>query len=187
MTADAQANDGGVSGRPQVFVVRELREQDLIAYKVLRDESLSEHADAFTSDAATDERRTPESYRSRLGGTSANNGFTLGAFVDAQLVGALTCERDARMKVRHLGHLIGMMVTTSQQGRGIGRELLDAAIHRARQNGGLHQLTLSVTATNAAAVRLYERAGFVRYGRLEEAVRVNGNFLAKDLMRLVLR
>ncbi len=187
MSREARANDGGVPGRTLRCAVRELREHDLMAYKVLRDESLSQHADAFTSDAATDALRAAESYRSRLGSSSTSDTFTLGAFVDDQLVGALTCERDNRLKVRHLGHLIGMMVATSQQGRGIGRVLLDAAIHRARQDAGLHQLTLSVTATNTAAVQLYERAGFVRYGRLEGAICVNGRLLTKDLMRLALR
>jgi hypothetical protein len=38
-----------------------------------------------------------------------------------------------------------------------------------------------------AAERLYGRAGFVRYGRLERAIRVGASYHAKDLMMLLLR
>ena len=51
----------------------------------------------------------------------------------------------------------------------------------------LHQLTLSVTASNATAVRLYESAGFTRYGTLPRAIRVGSRFLDKDLMVLNLK
>ena len=39
------------------FVVRELVERDLAAYKALRDDALARHDDAFTSDAATEALR----------------------------------------------------------------------------------------------------------------------------------
>jgi ribosomal protein S18 acetylase RimI-like enzyme len=172
------------------ITVRELEEHDLAAYKALRDDALARHEDSFTSDAATEAKRTADSYRARLGGAPAGaggGGFTLGAFDHDRLVGALTIERDPRSKVRHLGHLVGMIVDGSRQRTGIGRALLDAAIARARDDEELHQITLNVTTSNDAAVRLYERAGFVRYGRLPRAIRVGGRFLDKDLMVLALR
>ncbi len=171
------------------IIVRELENRDLAAYKALRDDALARDEDAFTSDAATEAKRTCDSYRSRLGGASdgTGNSFTLGAFEGDRLAGALTLERDPRSKVRHLGHIIGMMVDGLYQRRGIGRALLDAALERARTDDELHQITLSVTASNVAAVRLYERAGFVRYGHLPRAIRVDGRFLDKDLMVLALR
>ena len=82
----------------------------------------------------------------------------------------------------HIGHVIGMMVHSDAQGLGIGRSLLDACIGEARAARGLVMLTLNVTASNAAAVHLYERAGFVRFGRLERAICVDGMYHAKDQM-----
>ena len=163
--------------------IRRLVPADLVAYKALRDEALFAHPESFTSDPAPE--RGPDSYLSRLGLQRPEGGeFTLGAWQMGELVGAVSCERDARTKVRHIGHIIGMMVRTEVQGTGIGRALLDACIAQARAADGLAMLTLTVTAGNASAVYLYERAGFVHYGRLPRAIRVDGVYHAKDQMVL---
>jgi len=163
--------------------IRRLVPADLAAYKALRDEMLAAHPESFTSDPAPE--RAPDSYLSRLGLQRLEGAeFTLGAWQLGELVGAVSCERDARAKVRHIGHIIGMMVRSQAQGAGIGQALLDACIAQARAADGLAMLTLTVTAGNDAAVHLYERAGFVRYGRLPRAIRVDGRYHAKDQMVL---
>ena len=163
-----------------------LAEADLGAYKALRDHVLTHFEEAFTSDAAAEAQRSAQSYRERLG-SDAQGGFTLGAWRGERLVGAITCERDPRSKVRHVGHIVGMMVMRDEQGQGVGRALLDGLIALASADAELHQLTLSVTASNRAAVTLYERASFTRYGSLPRAIRVAGRFFDKDLMVLSLR
>ena len=163
--------------------IRRLVPADLAAYKALRDAMLAAHPESFSSDPAPE--RAPDSYLARLGLERPEGGeFTLGAWQLGQLVGAVSCERDPRTKVRHIGHVIGMMVRGETQGAGIGRALLDACITEARAADGLVMLTLTVTAGNAAAVHLYERAGFVRYGRLPRAIVVDGVYHAKDQMTL---
>ncbi len=165
--------------------IRRVAPVDLPAYKMLRDAVLAAHPEAFTSNAAPE--RPAESYRSRLGlDCPAGGQFTLGAWQGDRLVGAVSCERDPRPKVHHIGHVIGMMVSSDVQGLGIGRALLAACIEEARAARGLAMLTLTVTAGNAAAVHLYERAGFARYGRLERAICVDGVYHAKDHMTLAL-
>jgi ribosomal protein S18 acetylase RimI-like enzyme len=165
--------------------IRRLVPADLPAYKDLRDAVLTAHPEAFTSDAAPE--RSHESYLSRLGLDSADGGeFTLGAWDGNRLVGAVSCERDARAKVHHIGHVIGMMVRSEHQGLGIGRVLIDACIAEARVAPGLVMLTLTVTAGNASAVHVYKRAGFTRCGRLERAICVDGVYHAKDQMTLSL-
>jgi RimJ/RimL family protein N-acetyltransferase len=168
------------------LTVRELQPSDVRAYKALRDHALAHHADAFTSDAAAEAQRTAASYAARLG-ADASGTFTLGALRGDRLVGAVTCERDARSKVRHIGHVTGMMVYVEEQNRGVGRALIDALIERAAADAELHQLTLNVTAGNAVAERLYERAGFVRYGTLPRAICIGGRFHDKHHLLLQLR
>ncbi|OWQ91624.1 hypothetical protein CDN99_09940 [Roseateles aquatilis] len=169
--------------------LRLLTEHDLPAYKALRDTMLARHEHAFTSDADTERAREAASYRVRLhpqaGGKSL---FTLGAWIDDTLVGVLTCEHENRQKVRHLAHLIGMMVDDGHQGHGIGGRLLRQALALLRREPLLETLTLSVTAGNEAAIALYRRVGFTRYGHLPRAIRLaDGRYCAKDLMSLDLR
>lgn len=139
--------------------------------------------DAFTSDAATERARTAASYEPRLDAQGSR--FTLGIRAGGRLVAALSCEAQPRARERHVGHLAAMMVEPDWQRRGLGRRLLDAAIARARADGRLLQLALSVSEGNDAAIALYEAAGFVRYGCLPRAVRRDdGSFLDKRLMVL---
>lgn len=165
-----------------------LREQDLADYKALRDTMIAAHEDAFTSDAATESQRSAESYRSRIGRGPGGDGtclFTLCAWQGAQLLGAVSCETETRAKQRHIAHIVGMMVRDECQGRGIGRALLQAALRLLRQEAQLEQVLLSVTRSNAGAVRLYEGLGFARYGSLPQAIKLpSGEYLDKDLMRL---
>ena len=166
--------------------VRLLGESDLSLYKALRDQMLAAHPEAFTSDALTELRRDAESYRTRLpGGSHGSCLFTLVAPRAGQLVGAISCEREPRAKVRHTAHVTGMMVLPALQGQGIGRGLLVSALALLGRQAGLEIVTLSVTRTNDRAVALYESLGFVRYGRLEDAIMLaDGSRLDKDLMSL---
>ena len=102
-------------------------------------------------------------------------------------MGAITLERDPRSKVRHVGHVIGTMVHADQIGRGVGRALLEALMARANADDELQQLTLTVTAGNAAAERLYARAGFTEFGIQARAIRVGTRYLAKRHMLLQLK
>jgi RimJ/RimL family protein N-acetyltransferase len=164
-------------------------EADLPAYKQLRDDLLEAHPDAFTSDAETERGRDVTSYRSRLSlGNGGTTLFTLLAHVDGQLVGALTVEREPRRKVQHIAHIIGMMVRGAWQGHGIGRGLMRKALDRLAQDPSLKLVTLSVTESNATAVRLYRGCGFEPYGCLRRAIRLDdGRELDKLLMSKTLQ
>jgi ribosomal protein S18 acetylase RimI-like enzyme len=169
------------------IAIRPLAMSDLPAYKALRDAMLGAFPEAFTSDAGTEIARAAGSYANRVGSTLAPGGqITLAAWQGDTLLGAITCEREGRLKVQHVGHLIGMMVGSEAHGQGVGRALLAACIAVARGTAGVELLTLSVTAGNEAATHLYERAGFVRYGSLPRAIKVGDAYHAKDLMVLAL-
>jgi ribosomal protein S18 acetylase RimI-like enzyme len=168
------------------LTIRALAAADLAAYKRLRDVTLAAEPEAFTSDAAEALSKSAQSYLPRLGLDRPEGGqFTLGAFFGAEhLVGAVTCEREVRVKGRHIGEIVGMMVLAEARGQGVGRRLLADCIALARRASGMEMLTLSVTATNQTAVGLYQRAGFARYGTLVHAIKIGGQYHDKDLMVL---
>ena len=166
--------------------IRPLVAADLADYKRLRDEMLALHPEAFTSDAESEATKEAADYLHRLGLDRRDGGqFVLGAWRDRRLAGAIGCEREERVKIRHIGHVIGMMVRPESRGRGIGALLLAACIAEARR-AGLELLTLSVTAENAGAVRLYERHGFAAYGLLRNALKIGSRYHDKLHMTLTL-
>jgi N-acetylglutamate synthase-like GNAT family acetyltransferase len=80
--------------------------------------------------------------------------------------------------------LAKMGVRPAAQGRGIGRELLTAAIGRARGLGG-SRLFLGTSSRLEAALHLYEQAGFVRTDRSQLPVSTDYYPRADVLMELM--
>jgi len=171
----------------RAVVVRPLVKTDAPAYRALRLRGLAEHPDAFTSDAEEEATKPLAWTERRIGPKSdAPHDVVLGAFApEGALVGVVGMDVDPRRKVRHIGHVFGMYVAGSSRGSGIGHALLDALIARSRAIAGLEQLTLTVTAGNAAAQGLYERAGFVAWGTSPAAIKVEG--VAFDKVHMTMR
>lgn len=162
--------------------VRLLTHADLPAYKALRDDGLRSEPTAFTSDYASASQLPASTYAQRIG-QPPDDGFILGVWDEQDaLIGAVVCVRAERQKERHLADLVGMIVAPAARGRGVGSALLQAFDAHVRELPGVEQVLLSVTASNAAAVRLYEGAGFQRYGLLARAVCVDGVYHDKALM-----
>jgi len=87
-----------------------------------------------------------------------------------------------REKMRHRGDIWGVYVAPDARGTGVGRRVMEHILEHARTR--VLQVHLAVTATNAAAVALYDRLGFVRYGTEPRALKVNGRYLDEHLMVL---
>ena len=167
--------------------IRPLVASDLVDYKQMRDDMLLAHPEAFTSDAAAEKKKEPADYLHRLGLDRRGGGhFLLGAWSGRRIIGAIGCERELRLKVQHIGHVIGMMVRPEARGHGVGRDLLDACIAETRHTPGLEMLTLTVTAGNSAAIRLYESSGFVAYGTLPRALKLGNVYHDKLHMAFAL-
>ncbi|MFD1712754.1 GNAT family N-acetyltransferase [Ottowia sp. GY511] len=163
-------------------VIRLLSDADLPAYKTLRDAGLKSDPEAFTSDFDSATALPPATYATRLG-RPPDDHFILGAFAaDGSMLGAVVCQRESRLKERHRAELVGMIITPDARGRGLGKALLKEFGVLVRQLPGIEHVVLSVTASNQAAVHLYEAAGFQRYGLLPRAVQVDGVYHDKALM-----
>jgi RimJ/RimL family protein N-acetyltransferase len=168
----------------QPYFIRLLTLSDLPAYKALRDASLRGFPDAFTSDYETARLLSADSYATRISAPGEHGNQLWGAFdLNDQLLGSIGLDVERRLQQRHIGTVVGMMVARAAQGHGIAAKLIAACADYSRAIGQFDQLILSVTASNAHVVRLYECAGFVRYGLLPRAICVAGTFYDKLLMR----
>jgi len=84
----------------------------------------------------------------------------------------------------HCGRL-GMGVAKELRGRGIGTRLMEEGLGLAKRKG-LIRIELDVFSSNARAVRLYRRFGFVTEGRRIKARYLDGRFEDVEEMGLLL-
>jgi RimJ/RimL family protein N-acetyltransferase len=120
--------------------------------------------DFFVTQA--DERDVdPESRARWLGALAADPGaLVLLAEVEDLLVGSIDCRAYARRRMAHVAAL-GMQVRSGWRGRGVGTALLEALLDWARAHPTIEKVALGVFSTNARAIALYRRLGFVEEGR----------------------
>lgn len=86
--------------------------------------------------------------------------------------------------VRHVGSL-GMGVLPGYRGQGLGRQLLQACIDKARAQG-LTRIELEARADNLGAIRLYEQLGFRHEALKRQAMRFQGRYFDAVQMSLLL-
>jgi len=84
------------------------------------------------------------------------------AIADSRVVGWCDIQPEGRPLYAHVG-VLGLGVRAEYRGQGMGRALIDAALAAARARG-FERVELQARASNARALHLYERFGFVHEG-----------------------
>ena len=166
-----------------MFSIRLLTADDAAAFWILRQEALGSVPEAFGESVAEHEATTVESFGERLR-NGGEESFVVGAFDEDGLAGSTGFYRDTRVKRRHKGHIWGMYVAPRLRGQGAGEALLVEALREAGRCEGLRTILLSVSQSQAAARRLYERLGFRAYGVEPGALRVGDRYLDEEFLAL---
>jgi RimJ/RimL family protein N-acetyltransferase len=157
-------------------MIRPLDADDAQAYRALMLEAYDTYPQAFTSSVAERAAMPLSWWEKRLDSPLDR---LLGAFEGDQLAGIVGLAFEPREKARHKVTLFGMYVTQAYQQRGLGRQLVEAALAEARRHPRLKLIQLTVTAGNEAALALYQRCGFIQYGLEPLAVRVGDEYFDK--------
>ena len=90
--------------------------------------------------------------------------YQLVACIEDEVVGEITLITSPnRPRIRHAGS-IGMAVREDWQGKGVGTELMRAALDLADNWLNLTRIELEVYTDNTAGIALYEKFGFEREG-----------------------
>jgi ribosomal protein S18 acetylase RimI-like enzyme len=170
-----------------VIEIRPLAQDDAAAFRAIWLRALREHPEAFGASWEEERERPVEAFAARLRDELGSaERYALGAFAGATLLGIITFQRWPLVKFRHSAQLSGMYVTPEARGRGVGRQLLDQVVARARRLEGLDQIKLAVVAANDAARALYRSIGVVSYGVEPAGLKWNGQRFDLDRMALEL-
>lgn len=116
--------------------------------------------------------------------------FTVGFITDSDgLAGVVSFQREGhtREKIRHKGLLFRMYVAPAHAGQGLGRQLLEETIRRARLLPNLEQINLTVISTNSGAKRQYEKLGFRTFSLEKNAIKDGDTYYAEEQMVLFLK
>ena len=124
---------------------------------------------AYVTSAEEWARRSPADVAGRLAPSPTH--VTYGVSVVGELAGILTLLRESRAATAHRAEIVGVGVRPEFRGQGCADALLRSALDQARRWEGVTQVELSVTETQHAALRLYQRWGFQTWGVQPGAVR----------------
>ncbi|MEW5570211.1 GNAT family N-acetyltransferase [Rossellomorea marisflavi] len=166
--------------KEQQMTISILNEHDAEAYQELRLQALQTNPEAFGS---TYEREAafPLSFvQERL--TPSEGKFTMGAWVDGDLVGMATFVRETSPKMAHKGNIFGMFVSPDMRGKAVGRSLLEELLQHIKGFDGLEQINLTVVSDNDPAKRLYTSLGFTVFGVEKHGLKFDGCYYDEDWM-----
>jgi RimJ/RimL family protein N-acetyltransferase len=147
------------------FTIRRLAVADAPVFFALRQRCMVEAFDFFRSSPADIEADGLADCLHRLQSPHVR---IIGAFENGTLVGIGGITRETREKLRHKALLWGMFVAPDAAGKGIGEAIVHALI--AEAGGFVHSLHLTLITGNDRAQKLYERCGFMVYGREPQSV-----------------
>ena len=155
--------------------IRLLTPDDAAAYRDIRLEGLRQDPDAFASTFERESAMPLSWFAERI-----VKGNVFGAFADGKLRGVAGYWRQEGDKESHKATLWGMYVRSAARGMGLGERLIEAVVKHAAAH--VEQLQLGVASTNAAALRLYIKAGFAEYGREMKALKQDERYIDEILM-----
>jgi ribosomal protein S18 acetylase RimI-like enzyme len=160
--------------------IRRLVHADLQAYRTIRLHSLLEEPTAFGTSYEQESAKPLQYFADHL--VPDSDRILLGAFQKDTLIGIVGLTRETGIKEQHRAFIRSMFVSAAHRGKGIGQLLITEAIAIANTMTGLRQITLGVTASNATALSLYQRNGFLEYGRLPESLCIQDQYYDEILM-----
>ena len=87
--------------------------------------------------------------------------------------------------INRCGEIHIMIGGSENRGKGLGTFAVNAMIDHAFYNLNLRRIELGVLETNTAAIRLYEKTGFIREGTKRSSNYKNGKYVSMIIMGLL--
>ncbi|MFE1245883.1 GNAT family N-acetyltransferase [Fictibacillus sp. NPDC058756] len=140
----------------------------------------------FLSFGANEFKRDLREYEDYITATSnEQNSIMLLALIDSEIISIATINSSQKERTKHVGTL-GIVVSKTYTGLGLGKILMNGLIEWAKQNGVTKKISLVTNETNTVAIELYKKLGFEVEGLLKKDNFINGNFNNTIIMGLLL-
>ena len=159
--------------------IRQLRAADAVVYREIRLEGLRLAPEAFGSSFEEEVDLPIERWRDGLDGSSP----CFAVFANGALAAVATLAPAGNAKAAHKAFIYAVFTRPGFRGRGLSTQLMERLLAEGRKLGRT-SFRLSVSESNDQARRIYERLGFVTYGREPRATVLAGQPIALDLMAL---
>jgi ribosomal protein S18 acetylase RimI-like enzyme len=163
---------------------RRVKKEDAFDYWELRLRALKEYPEAFASSYEESVNKPVDEVTNRIPET--DNNYILGAFNDNKMIGMVGFKRETSKKLEHKAVIWGMYIAPEYQGRGIGRNLVEEVIGKAKLMGSINQINLTVVTSNEQAKKLYQSLGFQQFGIERKALKVGKTYYDEEMMVLML-
>ncbi len=112
--------------------------------------------------------------------SNSSNDLMIACEIDGKIIGNCNLNRYSQMRTKHRAG-IGIAICKDYWGLGIGKLLLKELIHIATEQG-IKQLELEVINKNERAIRLYEKAGFVKVGEKPNALCLKDGTMLNEIL-----
>jgi ribosomal protein S18 acetylase RimI-like enzyme len=142
-------------------IIREATPDDVTQYRELRLFALQDAPTAFSADYQTQLSRPMSFWEGRL--NFDEFGIIFFAEYAGNLIGMTGIRQRESPKTKHSADIFSVYVQPEWRGLHIAEALIDSCAQWAKAHE-VNILKLGVMATNASAVRCYERCGFKIYG-----------------------
>ena len=102
-----------------------------------------------------------------------------------RIVSIANLSTSSRPRMKHVSTL-GISVLKDYWHQGIATHMMKLLLDFAQQCESTEIIRLDVRSDNAYAVHLYEKFGFTKIGTFPEEMKINGDYISIDIMRLKL-
>lgn len=164
------------------YTVRRATPADCSAVLSLQKQVITETDEYFVRTAAELEAEGESACDSLVNLLERSNSLWIVAVLDGEIIGSLDFHGGRYERVGHVGNF-GMLVRKDFRNQGIGTALLESMLEWAHAAPGVEKVTTTLFTTNARAMTLYSKHGFVGQGVRQREYQVSpGRYLDAVVM-----
>ncbi len=166
-------------------MMRNLTADDYEEYYRVRLNSLQQYPVAYSSMPKFFVETSREMHMKLLADSASDSSlFVKGYFEEGKLLGIIGMLPETRECVDHKASMWGFYVDPDYQGKKIGTKLLRAFLTDAGNDPRLRAIRLMVAVNSEAAISLFYKAGFEKYGQERDSIRDGETYFDQIYMQI---